>query len=75
MKPTELEKYAKVCKKYGITQISLDGVKVSFSLDPSHTPAPKLTKKQLKAEEELKELAEMSEEDLAIYSATNPTEE
>ncbi len=72
MTPKELEALAKVCKKHGITSLSLDGVKTSFTLDPLHTPPPKLTKKQKQVEEELKEMAEMDEEDLALYSATTP---
>jgi len=75
MSPAQLAAYAKLCKKYGITSLSVDGVKLSMTLDPAHTPPPKLTAKQRKVEEELKELAEMSEEDLAIYSASNPAEE
>ena len=72
MTPKELEALAKVCKKHGITSLSLDGVKTSLTLDPSYLPPPKLTKKQKQVEEELKEMAEMDEEDLAVYSATTP---
>jgi hypothetical protein len=74
MKPTTLAAYAKLCKRYGITSLSVDGVKLSLTMDPAHTPPPKLTKKQLQVEKELEELAQMSEEDLALYSASNPEE-
>jgi len=73
--PKQLEEYAKVCKKHGISSLNLGSgpdTYVNIQLDPLYTPPPKLTRAQIKKDEELRAMAEMSEEDLALYSAVTP---
>lgn len=67
MTPKELKALAQVCQKYGISQFEDNGVKITFSLGYS-APRP-LTKAQLKKEEGLRQMSEMSDEQLALYSA------
>lgn len=69
MKPADLAALSRVCRKYGINKLSLDGVKVEVSFDPGFTPPPRLTKKQKAVEEELKQILEASEEEILLYSS------
>lgn len=63
----ELEKLAKLCRKYGISSIEDNGLKLSFS---DHMPAPRLSK----AKGDAKEIEEdkSNEEDILFWSAAGP---
>lgn len=69
MKPKDVAALAKVCRAHGIKKIAIDGVKAEIEMDPSFVPPVKLTKEQIKKEEELKALIELTPEELATYSS------
>jgi hypothetical protein len=67
MSPKELSALAKVCQKHGITQLECGDIKLTIALGYA-APRP-LTSKQLARDKELEEMGNMSDEDLALYSA------
>lgn len=74
MKPRDLSAFSRVCRKYGITKLSLDGAKVDITFEPGFTPPTPLTPKQLAVEQELKQILEASDEEIALYSSPAPEE-
>lgn len=67
MTPKELSALARVCQKHGITRFEANGIKLELTLGYV-APRP-LTKAQLKREEQLKAMSEMSDEQIALYSS------
>lgn len=67
MTPQQLTSLAKVCQKYGITQLTTSDVALTIALGYI-SPRP-LTAKQRANEKELSKLSELSDEDLALYSS------
>ena len=64
MTPKELEKYARVCKRNGISHLKLEGLE--FSIEVADTRQPVTSVEGLAKEP----LPEVTEEELMFYSST-----
>jgi len=63
----EVEKLSKICRKYGIKSIALDGVKVNIEFDGTIQPLPSRAKTAQTTENI--EQTELSDEDLLLWSS------
>lgn len=70
MTPRELSALARVCQKHGISHLKTKDLEITLAV--GYLPPKPLTEKQLRREAELAEMASMSDEELALYSAAAP---
>lgn len=68
MNPKDLDKLAKVCRKYGIKSLSVDGVKISIEFDGTIQPLPSRAKTAQLTENI--DNPELSEEELLLWSSS-----
>ena len=67
MTPKDLEALSKVCRKYGIVDLSIQGVSLKF--DPNHKVTEAAKKLVEKAQDAI-ETPELTEEEVLFYSST-----